>query len=119
DPAARESLARVGLAQVGINPQAEQMFHKSIFDPSLAPAQRSELVRDLDQDGLIDDHNLTPADVPVVTSRLALTQTYLQQDYVLQDKELTSAFLTANKDLRKLLDKAAAAAANPAGQPKR
>ena len=99
------------------NPQAEQMFHKSIFDPSLAPAQRSELVRDLDQDGLIDDHNLTPADVPVVASRLALTETYLQQDYVLQDKGLSSAFLTANKDLRKLLEKAAATA-NQANQPK-
>ena len=79
--------------------------------------QRRELVQDLDQDGLINDKIPTAADVPVVASRLALTETYLQQDYVLQDKGLTAAFLTANKDLRKLLERAAAAA-NQANQPK-
>jgi hypothetical protein len=115
DPAARESLARVGLAQVGANPQAQQLWHNAIFDPALTPAQRRELVVDLDQDGLQNDKTPTVADLPVVANRLALTQTYLQQDYVQNDPGLMKAFLEANKDLQKLLERGTAAAAANAG----
>ena len=115
DPDARESLARVGLAYVGADPQAQQMWHASIFDPTLTPAQRKELVLDLDQDGLQNDKTPTPADLPIVANRLALTRAYLQQDYVQNDPALTKAFLEANKDLQKLLERGTAAAANPAG----
>lgn len=116
DPAARESLARVGLAQVGVTPEAQQMWHKSIYDPALTPAQRKELVLDLDQDGLQNDKTPTPADLPVVANRLALTRAYLQQDYVQNDPVLNKAFLEASKDLQKLLERGtAAAAANASG----
>jgi hypothetical protein len=112
----REPLARVALAYVGstANAQAQQTWHNSIFDPALTPAQRKELVLDLDQDGLQNDKTPTPADLPVVANRLALTQAYLQQDYVQNDPALTKAFLEANKDLQKLLERGTAAAANVA-----
>jgi hypothetical protein len=114
----REPLARVALAYVGASEQAVQLFHTAITDPTLKPAQRRELVLDLDQDGLQNDKTPTPADVPIVANRLALTQSYLQQAYVQNDSLLSRAFLEANKDLQKLLDRAAAAAANPAGVPR-
>jgi hypothetical protein len=91
------------------------MWHNAIFDPALTPAQRRELVLDLDQDGLQNDKTPTPTDLPIVANRLALTQSYLQQDYVRNDPALTKAFLEANKDLQKLLERGTAAAANPGG----
>jgi hypothetical protein len=115
----REPLARVALAYVGAdaNEQAQQLWHNSIFDPVLTPAQRRELVLDLDQDGLQNDKTPTPVDLPIVAKRLAITQAYLQQDYVRNDPALTKAFLEANKDLQKLLERGTAAAAKPSGAP--
>jgi hypothetical protein len=111
----RDSLARIGLAYVGADRQAEQFFHASIFDPALPLDRRRELIHDLDQDGLINDKIPTPADVPIIARRYELTQTYLQQDYVQQDPAISTAFLKAAKDLKKLLERAAAA--NPATAP--
>lgn len=111
DADARESLARVALAYVGVDPQAEQMFHASLFDPALKPDHRRELVEDLNQDGLSNKKNPSAQDLQIIQSRFELTQAYLQQDYVQQDKVLFKAFNEADKDLRKALERAAAAAA--------
>ena len=111
----RETLARVALSYVGANEQAGQLFHTAINDLALKPDHRRELVEDLNQDGLSNKKVPSPADLQLAANRLALTQTYLQQDYVQNDPVLTKAFLEANKDLAKILERAAAAAANPGG----
>lgn len=110
----RESLARVALAYVGANEQAGQLFHTAINDLTLKPDHRRELVEDLNRDGLSNKKALSPADLQTIANRYALTQTYLQQDYVQNDPVLTKAFLEANKDLAKMLERATAAA-NPTG----
>ena len=110
----RESLARVALSYVGVSEQAGQLFHSAVNDPTLKPDHRRELVEDLNTDGLSNKKNPTPEDLQIVASRYDLTQAYLRQDYVQNDKVLNKAFLEADKDLRKLLERAAAAA-NPAG----
>ena len=113
----REALARVALSYVGASEQAGQLFHTAISDTTLKPDHRRELVEDLNQDGLSNKKAPSPADLQTVANRYTLTQTYLQQDYVQNDPVLTKAFREANKDLGKLLERAAAAAANPGGLP--
>jgi hypothetical protein len=116
DADSREPLARVALTYVGASEQASQLWHTAINDPALKPAQRRELILDLDQDGLQNDKTPTPADLPIVANRLALTQAYLQQDYVQNEPVLNKALLEVNQDLQKLLERGtAAAAANAAG----
>ncbi len=88
-----------------------ELWHTAILDPSLSADQERNLVEDLNQDGLVDRKNPTPEDLRLITNRYALTQAYLQQDYVLQDKVLHAAFREA--DLRNLLQKAAARAQAP------
>jgi hypothetical protein len=97
---------------VGANAQAAQLWHTAIVDPALQPDQKRELVEDLNQDGLSNKKTPTPEDLGIIANRYALTQAYLQQDYVQNDKVLNAAFREADKDLRNLLQRAAAAA-NP------
>jgi len=113
----REPLARVALTYVGANDSAVQLWHTAINDPTLKPGQRRELILDLDQDGLQNDKTPTPADLPIVANRLSITQAYLQQDYVQNDPVLHKAFLEANKDLQKLLERGTAAALTAGAAP--
>ena len=106
---AKEPLARLALAFVGANPQAEQLFHTAVLDGALTPDARRNLIEDLNQDGLSSKRNLSPEDLALVTARYRLTQTYLQQDYVQGDRVLLEAFKEADKDLRNMLQRAAAA----------
>jgi hypothetical protein len=108
DADSKESLARVGLAFVGVNEQAEELFHAAVLDPALKPKQRRELAEDLNQDGLANEKAPTPEDVKIMTRRYALTQAYLQTDYVRNDQLLSAGFLEANKDLGNMLKRAAA-----------
>ena len=107
----KEPLARLALAYVGANPQAEQLFHTAVLDGALTPDARRNLIEDLNQDGLSSKKNLSPEDLSLVTARYRLTQTYLQQDYVQGDRMLLEAFKEADKDLRNMLQRAAAASA--------
>ncbi len=109
-PEGKESLARVALAYVGTSGPALQLFHKAVLDQSLLPDQKRNLIEDLNEDGLVNRKALTPADLEVVANRYAITQEYLRQDYVSQNQALNAAFLEADKDLRKMLEKAAAVA---------
>jgi hypothetical protein len=93
------------------------LWHTAINDPTLKPGQRRELILDLDQDGLQNDKTPTPADLPIVANRLSITQAYLQQDYVQNDPVLHKAFLEANKDLQKLLERGTAAALTAGAAP--
>lgn len=105
EPAAKEGLARLALAYVGGNDQAVQLWHRAILDPSLLPDQKRNLVEDLNEDGLQNKKVPTPEDLQLIARRYALTQAYLQQEYVLKDKVLNAAFHEADKDLRNLLQR--------------
>ncbi len=109
----REPLARVALAYVGASTQAAELFHTAVLDQTLKPDHRRELVEDLNQDGLSNEKNPTPEDLQIIANRYAITQSYLQQDYVQNDKVLNAAFKEANKDLRNMLQKASTAPSSP------
>ena len=108
EPGSKEPLARVALAYVGANDQAMELYHAAVLDPALQPDQKRELVEDLNQDGLGSSKNPTADDLKIIANRYALTQAYLQQDYVQNDKVLNAAFREADKDLRRMLERAAA-----------
>ncbi|BCU79518.1 hypothetical protein llg_42330 [Luteolibacter sp. LG18] len=109
EPGSKEPLARAALAYVGANEQALDLFHTALFDQSLMPDQKRNLVEDLNEGGLANRRSPTPEDLQIISNRYALTQYYLQQDYVRNDRVLNGAFHEADKDLRNMLDRAAAA----------
>jgi hypothetical protein len=108
EPGSKEPLARVALTYVGADPQAIALFHTALLDPSLLPDQKRNLVEDLNQDGISNRKAPTPEDLQIMTKRYELTQAYLQQEYVQNDATLNAAFREADKDLRKMLERAAA-----------
>jgi hypothetical protein len=108
EPDSKESLARLALAYVGANDQAIELFHEAVLDTTLKPDQTRNLIEDLNQDGLSNRKNLSPADLGIIAKRYALTQAYLQQDYVINNKTLNAAFREADKDLANMLQRAAA-----------
>ncbi|MCU0785142.1 MAG: hypothetical protein MUF81_14055 [Verrucomicrobia bacterium] len=114
DADSKEAIGRLALSFVGANDKALELYHQATLDPQLKPDQRRELVEDLNQDGLSNKRNPTPEDLKLIAGRYALTQSYLQQDYVKNDKTLNAAFLEADKDLRNLLQRAGVL---PAGSP--
>lgn len=114
DAASKEALGRVALTYVGANDQATELFHTAVLDTALKPDHRRELVEDLNQDGLSNKKDPSPADLEIIAKRYALTQAYLQQDYVQNDKVLNAAFREADKDLANLLQRAGV---NPATAP--
>ncbi len=105
----KESLARVALAYVGANEQAAELFHTAVLDQTLKPDHTRNLVEDLNQDGLANRRAPTAEDLKIIAKRYELTQAYLQQDYVINNKTLNAAFREADKDLFNLLQRAAAA----------
>lgn len=111
EPGSREPLARLALAYVGANQQAAELFHTAVFDQTLLPDQKRELVEDLNQDGLSNKKEPSPEELKIIANRYALTQAYLQEESVQNDKVLNAAFREADKDLRNMLQRAAAAAA--------
>jgi len=108
EPDSKETLARVALAYVGANDQAGELFHAVILDPTLKPDQTRNLVEDLNQDGLANRKSPTAEDLKVIANRYELTQAYLRQDYVINNKTLNAAFTEADKDLYNMLQRAAA-----------
>jgi len=113
EPGSKEPLARVALSYVGANPQAVELFHTAVLDPSLLPDQKRNLVEDLNEDGISNRRAPTPEDLQIIAKRYELIQAYLQQEYVQNDNLLSAAFREADKDLRKMLERAAAANSPP------
>jgi len=65
-----------------------------------------------------DNKTLVVCSRPFTSANLlALTQAYLQQDYVQNDPVLNKASLEANKDLQKLLERGMAAAITAGAAP--
>lgn len=108
DPAAKEPLVRSALAFVGANDQALQVFGQAVRDPALQGEPIRNLVEDLNQDGIRNEKQPTPEDLKLIANRYALTQRYLQQDFVLNNKALLEGFREADKDLRNMLQRASA-----------
>jgi hypothetical protein len=105
DADSKEPLARLALAYVGTSAQAAELFHTAILDPTLKPGHHRNLIEDLNEDGLRNKKAPSPEDLQVIANRYALTQAYLQQDYVQNNKLLNEAFREADKDLRNMLQR--------------
>ena len=105
DPEAREALSLVGW-----EPAAEAYWYSAINDPNLPAEERSDLIEDLNEDGLTDPKHPTPDDLPVILRRIELVEA-LGPDAM--DKVNADAFQEAYKDLLNL----AQLATSQSGQP--
>jgi hypothetical protein len=89
-------VARTALAYVGADPEAEEVWAAAINDPSLSAHARQDLIEDLNEDGFPDPKHVTPDDLPLIVSRLALIEE-LAPDAM--DQVNADAFAEAYKDL--------------------
>jgi hypothetical protein len=109
--AAKEPFARLALAFVGADAQANQLYTEAINDVALTPNDRRELIEDLNQDGFADPRNLTGADLPLIEKRITLIE---EQAPGAMDEVNAAAFQEAYKDLLNMRAKITGA---PPGQP--
>jgi len=95
DPAVKEQRGRTALAMIGHNPEADEVWIGIINDPSVSANARSNLIEDLNEDGL-SYRNLTMDDLPVIKYRIELIEEL--KPYAM-DKVNADAFDEARKDL--------------------
>jgi len=95
DPAVKEQRGRAALAMIGHNPEADEVWIGIINDPSVSANARSNLIEDLNEDGL-SYRNLTMDDLPVIKYRIELIEEL--KPYAM-DKVNADAFDEARKDL--------------------
>ena len=107
----QDPVARVALAFVGADPEAEAYWCEAINDPTLPAPERSDLIEDLNEDGLSDPKRPTLDDLPLILNRLRLIQVLAPEA---MDQVNFDAFAEAYKDLLNLAD-----AALGGGQPVR
>jgi hypothetical protein len=88
--------ARSALSRVGVDPLAEVVWLGAINDPDLPAEERKDLIEDLNEDGFPDHNNITPADLPLIVSRLALIE---ELGPTAMDDVNAEAFREAYKDL--------------------
>lgn len=103
DPDQKEPLARVALNFAGTDPRADALWSSAIFDQSINPDKRRELIEDLNQDGFENLKSLTDRDVALIQSRLGLIDKYGNQA---DSPVIQKAFAEAQKDLQDMLAKA-------------
>jgi hypothetical protein len=101
DAAVKERRGREALALIGHDPEADEVWIQIINDPSVSANARSNLIEDLNEDGL-QYRNLTLDDLPVIQYRIGLVE-YLQP-YAM-DKVNADAFDEAHKDLVNMADR--------------
>lgn len=93
----QDPLARVALALVGIDPEAEAYWIEAINDPNLSDHEREDLIEDLNEDGLSDPRQAsTPEDMQLVLNRIELIEEIAP--YAM-DQVNADAFAEAYKDL--------------------
>lgn len=92
----KEPLARVALAYVGTDAQAEQLYQTAINDPKLTEDARRNLIEDLNETGFSNPRQLTDADLPMIQKRLALIDRLAPNA---MDQINSLAFKEAYKDL--------------------
>ena len=94
--ALHDPMARVALAFVGADPDAEAYWYAAINDPSLSAHERQDLIEDLNEDGLSDPRRPTMDDLPLILSRIELIEEVFWDS---MDQVNADAFLEAYKDL--------------------
>jgi hypothetical protein len=92
----KDPVARVALCFVGADPDAEQYWIEAINDPSLSAHERSDLIEDLNEEGLADPRGRNAEDLPLIVSRILLIEEVAP--YAM-DQVNADAFLEAYKDL--------------------
>ena len=107
-PDAQDPVARVALAYVGVDPNAEAYWWGAINNPSLPPQERQDLIEDLNEDGLSDPKHPGPQDLPVIMRRLSMLDEMEAMDQVNAD-----AMNEAYKDLVNLAQIASATGGAP------
>jgi hypothetical protein len=94
--AGKEPLARLALAYVGVDAQANTFYQQAINDPQLTQSHRKNLIEDLNEDGFPDRRNLAPRDLPMIENRMTLIE---QLAPSAMDDANAAAFQEAYKDL--------------------
>jgi len=92
----QDPVARVALYLVGQDPDAEQYWIEAINDPSLSAHERSDLIEDLNEEGLADRRGRNPEDLPLIVSRILLIE---EIGPYAMDQVNADAFEEAYKDL--------------------
>jgi hypothetical protein len=101
-PENKEPLARLALTYVGVDGQANQFYEKTINDLTLTKGHRSNLIEDLNEDGL-NFRNLTARDLPIIENRISLIEQLAPHA---ADAVNAAAFKEAYKDLVNMREKA-------------
>jgi len=70
----KDPVARLALAWVGADEDAEAYWYSAINDPNLPPNERQDLIEDLNEDGLSDPKRPTAEDLPLIISRLVIIE---------------------------------------------
>jgi hypothetical protein len=92
--------ARIALAFVGTDADAETVWNTAINDPLVPPNERKDLIEDLNEDGFADPHHISPQEMPLVLSRIQLIE---QMAPFAMDDTNAAAFNEAYKDLTNML----------------
>lgn len=92
----QDPFARLALAFVGDNPDADDFWTAAINDPNLPADERRELIEDLNQDGFSDPKNLGVEDLPLIVNRIQLIE---ELGPYAMDQINADAFQEAYKDL--------------------
>ena len=92
--------ARIALALVGTDPDAENVWASAIDDPFIPANERKDLIEDLNEDGFADPHHIAPEEMPLVLSRMQLIEQLAP--YAMDDTN-AAAFEEAYKDLTNML----------------
>jgi len=95
-----DPFARIALAFVGEDPDAEDYWFAAINDLSLPANERQDLIEDLNEEGLSDPKHPTVDDLPLIFNRLALIETIAPDA---ADDVNAAAFDEAYKDLLNLV----------------
>jgi hypothetical protein len=95
-PDLQDPMARAALAFVGADLDAEMYWYEAINDPGLSAHERSDLIEDLNEDGLSDPQNPTVDDLPLILSRIQLIEAIA---WDAMDEVNAAAFQEAYKDL--------------------
>ena len=94
-----DPLARVALALVGTDPEAEAYWAAAINDPGHPPGERQDLIEDLNEEGFADPQHPTQEELPLIMSRIQIIEELWPWA---MDQTNSDAFAEAWKDLWEL-----------------
>ncbi|MGN6555231.1 MAG: hypothetical protein ACTHLW_16105 [Verrucomicrobiota bacterium] len=96
--------ARIALALVGEDPDAEAYWEDAIFDTSLPDKEREDLMEDLNEEGLSDPRHLTQEDMQLIAARIPIINEVAFEATQRGDLFMLEHLGEAYKDLWNLLD---------------